>query len=132
MRRIAFRAGSLCLAASLAVAGGVAIAEPTLSPGRRFSEQGGEALYANACQACHMSHGEGAVGAGRYPSLASNQTLETAPYAIYVALHGQRAMPPVGRLMTDEQVAEVINYIRTHFGNSYKDVVTAGQVRDAR
>ena len=132
MRPLALRTGSLCLAMSLAVAGGVAIAEPTLSTGRRFSEQGGEALYANVCQACHMSHGEGAVGAGRYPALANNPMLEAAPYAIYVVLHGQKAMPPLGRLMTDEQVAAVLNYIRTHFGNSYKDVVTAEQVRDAR
>lgn len=132
MRPLALRAGGLCLAASLAVAGGVAIAEPTLSPGRRFSEQGGEALYANVCQACHMSHGEGAVGAGRYPALANNPMLETAQYAIYVVLHGQKAMPPFGRLMTDEQVAAVVNHVRTHFGNSYKDAVTAEQVRDAR
>ena len=29
-------------------------------------------------------------------------------------------MPPFGRLMTDEQVAAVVNYIRTHFGNDYR------------
>ena len=51
---------------------------------------------------------------------------------LYVVLHGQKAMPPVGRLMTDEQVAAVVTYIRTHFGNDYKEPVTAEQVKKAR
>ena len=115
----------------LAVAGAVA-AEPILSPGFRFSEQSGEALYSNVCQACHMGNGEGATGAGRYPSLVKNPKLETETEALYLILHGQGAMPPVGRLMTDQQVAAVVNYIRTHFGNDYPTPVTAEQVQKAR
>jgi mono/diheme cytochrome c family protein len=107
-------------------------ADPVLSPGFRFSEQTGEALYSNVCQACHMGNGEGATGAGRYPSLAKNPKLEMGDYATYIVLHGQKAMPPVGRLMTDDQVAAVVTYIRTHFGNDYKDPVTAEQVKQAR
>ncbi|HEY2874215.1 MAG TPA: cytochrome c [Reyranella sp.] len=121
----------LVVLASLAVASAV-YAEPILSPGYRFSEQTGEALYTNVCQACHMGNGEGAVGAGRYPSLAKNPKLETDAGALYVILHGQGAMPPVGRLMTDEQVAAVVTYIRTHFGNDYKQPVTAEDVKKAR
>ena len=68
----------------------------------------------------------------RYPSLAKNPKLETGDYAIYVVLHGQKAMPPFGRLMTDEQVAAVVTYIRTHFGNDYKEPVTAEDVKKAR
>jgi mono/diheme cytochrome c family protein len=107
-------------------------ADPILSPGFRFSEQTGEALYTNACQGCHMGNGEGAVGAGQYPSLARNQKLGTGDYATYVVLHGQKAMPAVGRLMTDDQVAAVVNYIRTHFGNDYSVPVTAEDVKKAR
>jgi mono/diheme cytochrome c family protein len=121
----------LLVLASLAIAGAV-YADPILSPGFRFSEQTGEALYTNVCQACHMGNGEGAVGAGRYPSLAKNPKLETDAAAVYVILHGRGAMPAVGRLMTDEQVAAVVNYIRTHFGNAYKEPVTAEQVENAR
>jgi mono/diheme cytochrome c family protein len=121
----------LLVLASLAVAGAV-YAEPILSPGFRFSEQTGEALYTNVCQACHMGNGEGASGAGRYPSLAKNLKLETGDYAAYVVLHGQKAMPAVGRLMTDEQVAAVVNYIRTHFGNDYRIAVTPADVKKAR
>jgi mono/diheme cytochrome c family protein len=47
-------------------------------------------------------------------------------------LHGQKAMPPFVRLMSDEQVAAVITYVRTHFGNAYTEPVTAEEVKNAR
>lgn len=124
------------LAISLALAAVPALSAdppaPILSPGFKFTEQTGESLYANACQACHMSKGEGAVGAGRYPALASNERLGTGGYPIDAVLHGQKAMPPFGRMMSDEQVAAVVNYVRAHFGNNYSDAVTAQDVKDAR
>ena len=79
-----------------------------------------------------MSNAQGAVGAGRYPPLAKDANLATAGYGIDVVLHGYKAMPPLGQLMTDEQVAAVINYVRTHFGNNYTDTVTASDVKDVR
>lgn len=30
-------------------------------------------------------------------------------------------MPPLGGLLDDEQVASVVNFIRTNFGNNYAD-----------
>ena len=36
------------------------------------------------------------------------------------------------RDMSDEQVAAVVNYVRTHFGNNYQDVVTAADAKAAR
>ena len=103
----------------------------TLSEGWRFSERSGEALYANLCQACHMSKGEGAVGAGRYPVLAKNPNL-VAPYVVGVVLNGQRGMPPFGRMLRDDQIAAVVNYLRTHMGNAYSDPVSALEVAQAR
>ena len=129
--RAAIRPATLLAVAALAIADAVA-AEPILSPGFRFSEQTGEALYSNACQACHMANGEGALGAGQYPSLARNPKLEAAAYATHIVLHGHKAMPAMGRLMTDEQVAAVVNHIRMHFGNGYKNAVTADEVKKAR
>jgi len=41
-------------------------------------------------------------------------------------------MPAFGSMMSDEQVAEVVNYVRTHFGNRYQDAVIADDVRSAR
>jgi mono/diheme cytochrome c family protein len=104
----------------------------TLSQGFKFNEQTGEALYINVCQACHMSKGEGAVGAGRYPALANNENLKAGGYPIHAVLHGQKGMSPFGRMMSDDQVAAVVNYVRTHFGNNYTDAVTAQDVKDAR
>jgi mono/diheme cytochrome c family protein len=135
MKPMRFLVPSCGLSALLVVLAGVANADPpvpVLSKGWTFSEQTGEALFANACQACHMSNAEGAVGAGRYPSLAKNANLAAAGYPVDVVLHGYKAMPAIGKLMTDAQVAAVINYVRTHFGNNYTDVVQASDVKDVR
>jgi mono/diheme cytochrome c family protein len=102
------------------------------SPEYRFTEQGGEQLFANVCQGCHMPDGKGATGAGTYPSLAGDKNLEAGGYPIYVVVRGQRAMPPLGLMMSDDQVAAVVNYLRTHFGNDYKDAVSAEDVKVVR
>jgi cytochrome c5 len=104
----------------------------SLSMGFRFSETSGEELFASACQACHMPDGKGAVGAGTYPSLAQDSNLAAGGYPVYIVVRGQRAMPPIGALMSDAQVAAVVNYVRTHFGNQYQDAVSADDVKQAR
>jgi mono/diheme cytochrome c family protein len=38
----------------------------------------------------------------------------------------------MGIMMNDEQVAAVVNYVRTHFGNHYTDAVTADNVKAVR
>jgi mono/diheme cytochrome c family protein len=105
---------------------------PALSSGFRFAENGGEELFASACQGCHMSDGNGAAGAGKYPSLVKDANLESAGYPVTVIVRGQKAMPPVGMMMSDEQVAAVVNYVRTHFDNQYRDAVSAADVKLAR
>jgi mono/diheme cytochrome c family protein len=118
---------------AFATAGALAdSAGATFSQGDKFTEQTGEALYANVCQACHMEEGQGAVGAGRYPPLAKDKNLEAGGYPVTVVLHGLNAMPPVGQMMSDGQVAAVVNYVRTHFGNNYTDPVTVQNVIDQR
>jgi len=102
------------------------------SAGFKFSEHNGEDLYANVCQGCHMPDGKGATGAGAYPPLAGNKTLEGSRHAVHVVVNGQRAMPPFGDMMNDDQVAAVVNYVRTHFGNNYRDTVTAADVKAVR
>ena len=103
-----------------------------LSTGFRFTEATGEELFASACQGCHMSDGKGAIGAGAYPSLAQDSNLESGGYPVYVVVRGQRAMPPIGAMMSDVQVAAVVNYVRTHFGNQYQDAVSADDVKSVR
>jgi mono/diheme cytochrome c family protein len=99
---------------------------------RVFQQTTGESIYRSLCQACHMPQGEGAKGAGAYPSLARNKNLEAGGYAVYLVVNGQRGMPPFGEMMTDGQVAEVVNYVRTHFGNNFTDAVTAADVKQVR
>ena len=107
-------------------------AAPGFSPGVHFSEQTGAALYAAVCQDCHMADAKGAVGAWHYPALARNPKLEASGYPLTLVLHGQGGMPPVGQMMDDRQVAMVVNYVRTHFGNAYADAVTVQDVAAAR
>jgi len=104
----------------------------TFSSGYRFVEMSGEELYNNICRGCHMGDAKGVAGAGAYPSLAANPNLEAAGYPVTLVVRGRKAMPPFGDMMNDAQVAAVVNYLRTHFGNNYSDVVTAQDVSDAR
>ncbi len=106
--------------------------EPALSQGFRFFEMSGEELFANVCRGCHMSDGKGAVGAGTYPSLAGNKNLEASGYPVAVVVNGRRGMPAFGAMMSDDQVAAVVNYLRTHFDNNYPDAVTAEDVKTVR
>jgi mono/diheme cytochrome c family protein len=125
-------AAAVAALALLPVAAHAQGAGATMSEGYRFSETSGEALFANVCRGCHMTDGKGAAGAGTYPSLARNSNLETREYPVNVVLNGQRDMPPFGEMMNDDQVAAVVNYLRTHFGNHYSDVVTPEDVKIIR
>lgn len=98
-----------------------------------FPEQGGEAIYKGVCQACHMPDAKGGVGAGMYPALAKDPKLAVAGYPVSVVVNGQKAMPAfLGTKLSDQQIADVVNYVRTHFGNDYKDKVTPADVKAAR
>ena len=98
----------------------------------RFMSQSGEALYADICQGCHMAGGVGAVGAGTYPALARNPKLAAAGYVLSLVINGRKGMPPFGGFLTDQQVAAVVTYVRTHFGNEFSEEVTAADARAAR
>ena len=101
-------------------------------PGR-FVAEDGEALYNSICRGCHMPDGEGAVGAGAYPALAGNEMIEFPEYPANVVVHGLNAMPAFGAYLDDAQVAAVVNYIRTNFGNTYtEDPATPEMVSETR
>ncbi|MGA2994444.1 c-type cytochrome [Bradyrhizobium sp.] len=106
--------------------------KPALSSGSVFTEKSGEQLFSSVCRGCHMPDGKGAAGAGTYPSLAGNRNLEASGYPIEVVVNGQRGMPSFGSMMSDDQVAAVVNYLRTHFGNNYRDEVRADDVKAVR
>jgi mono/diheme cytochrome c family protein len=79
-----------------------------------------------------MPDAKGAVGAARYPALARNPKLSVASYAVFMVTNGRAGMPPFARLLDDDQIASVVNYVRTHFGNDYKDAVMPADVKAAR
>lgn len=98
----------------------------------KLTQTGGENIYNAICAGCHMPEGQGAVGAGKYPALADNANLESAGYPITLIIHGQKAMPALGNVLDDQQIADVVAYIRTNFGNSFADPVTVEEVTEAR
>ena len=91
----------------------------TFSTAGEIPHREGDAIYRAICADCHMPDGTGAVGAGTYPPLADNALLEPPAYPIYLILKGQAAMPPLGGVLDDAQIAEVVDYIRSHFGNDF-------------
>jgi mono/diheme cytochrome c family protein len=100
----------------------------------------GEQIYDHICQGCHMPGGQGAVGAGAYPKLAANKNFVSWRFVALTVLNGRNGMPPFGfpegqdmrsgpSHLTDAQIADVVNYVRSHFGNAYKAEVTAEEIQ---
>jgi mono/diheme cytochrome c family protein len=99
----------------------------------------GADIYTHICQGCHMAQGQGAVGAGHYPKLAGDPALVSWQYVALTVLNGKNGMPafglPVSQVweirsahLSDAQVAAVVNYVRSQFGNKSKATATADQV----
>jgi mono/diheme cytochrome c family protein len=79
-----------------------------------------------------MPDARGAQGAGMYPALAANPKLASAAFPALTVLQGRRGMPALGDSLSDEQVAEVVNYVRSHFDNRFADALTADDVARLR
>lgn len=86
-------------------------------------------LYVFYCQACHMEGGKGAEGAAVYPALTSNARLGSTAYTINIIAKGRGGMPWFSDILTPAQTADLVNYLRSNFGNSYPDKVTAADVQ---
>ena len=129
----------LLLSLSLAAAAG-AYADNTLLTSREtLPSLSGEQIYEHICQGCHMAGGQGAGGAGHYPKLAADKNFISWQFVAVTVLNGRNGMPPFGYPsgqdmdsgplhLSDAQIADVVNYVRSHFGNSYKPQVTAKQI----
>jgi mono/diheme cytochrome c family protein len=93
--------------------------------------------YLNHCAFCHGLDGKGITGA--VPALAGNGVVkaEGAQDMVRVVLGGKEAsngfapMPAVGAGMTDQEVADAINYARESWDNAAPEV-GAGTVADER
>lgn len=88
----------------------------------------GAALYVDNCAACHRTDGQGYVRV--FPALAGNPVVngDDATSLIHIVLKGDTlpathqapstfTMPPFSWRLNDQQVADVVNFIRTSWGN---------------
>lgn len=95
--------------------------------------QTGKEIYETVCISCHMAEGKGAKGAtAQFPAFANNMRLMAGEYPAQIVLYGQKGMPGFGNYLNDSQVAEIVNYIRTHFGNEFDADFTAEKVAEMR
>jgi mono/diheme cytochrome c family protein len=82
------------------------------------------ALYRQECGSCHQNNGTGI--AGTVPALAHNDAVTAAePSNVIMAMlegfpaqGSWGAMGSFGKSLTDEQIADVTNYVRTAWGNA--------------
>jgi len=103
----------------------------------------GRALYLdNNCTACHMEDGAGQPGI--FPRLKGSAIVQQADpaTAIHLVLSGSRAaatdanpnrfaMPPFGGKLSDDDVAALLTYVRSAWGNR-GGAVSASDVRSVR
>lgn len=103
--------------------------------------RGKEAYTAN-CQNCHMADGKGLPGV--FPPLAkSNYLNKSAGELISYVLKGQtgeitvngtvyNAVMPAQDYLTDEQIADIYNYVRNSWGNKSTVAITPVMVSKKR
>jgi mono/diheme cytochrome c family protein len=100
-------------------------------------ERGG-AVYTDFCMQCHMANGKGIPG--NFPPLAgSNWLTEKRTESIHSVKFGQSGeivvngvtydgiMAPMG--LSDEEIADVMNYIMNSWGNTQDKMVTPQEVK---
>jgi mono/diheme cytochrome c family protein len=97
----------------------------------------GEEVYAANCVTCHMQKGEGMEGSfpplARADYLAKDKTGKKAIGAILEGLTGEitvngkkyDAPMPSQSYLTDQQIADVLNYVRNSWGNKGKEITEA-------
>ena len=106
--------------------------DPAFIAQKDIPHANGEQIFTHICQGCHMPNAKGAIGAGHYPALAGNPKFASAAYPAVMVINGRGAMPAFGEYLTDAQVADVVNYVRSHFGNAYADKLTPEDVTPFR
>ncbi|MDG2530113.1 c-type cytochrome [Caulobacter endophyticus] len=90
----------------------------------------GRTLYADNCAACHQASGKGVKGA--YPALAGTPLIQgDAKPLLSIVLNGKNEMPGFRDDMTDADLAGLLTYVRSSWGNTGK-AVTPAEVATAR
>ena len=101
----------------------------------------GQKVYTANCESCHMTNGEGIPST--FPPLAkSDYLMKDQKRAIRTVLHGLSGEitvnganysmdMPAYDYLTDQEVADVLNYVQNNWGNKAKPV-TPAQVKAER
>jgi mono/diheme cytochrome c family protein len=116
--------------------------EPAVTPPPQAEMAAGAAVYAHACIACHEVDGSGAPRI--YPPLPGNANLQSADptSTLRIILDGAQtittprapntgSMPAYAKQFSDQEIADVANYIRNSWGNA-APLVTPAQVKRVR
>jgi mono/diheme cytochrome c family protein/glucose/arabinose dehydrogenase len=110
------------------------VAPLTAAEQQRFDA--GRDVYRNICQACHQPDGRGQEKIA--PSLVGTAlALAPADIPARILLSGKEGpiglMPPVGSVLTDDQIAAVLTYVRREWGQpgTPVDPATVKSVREA-
>ncbi len=83
-----------------------------------------KALYLENCSACHKPNGLGVKGA--FPALTGDATLLGDPAgAVGVVLNGRGGMPTFKTDLSDAQIADILTYVRSAWGNKGGPVTPA-------
>ena len=90
------------------------------------AESRGAEVYAGACAACHDQGREASSGGALHLALGSAMTIPTSANLLHITLEGipapegqpGRAMPGFANALTDDQVKDLMAYIREHFGRA--------------
>lgn len=82
----------------------------------------GERLFADNCAACHQPQGEGVTPI--FPNLAGNPvvTTQVKESLVRILLDGRGGMPTFARGLSHEELAYVLSYIRSAWGNDAEPV----------
>jgi mono/diheme cytochrome c family protein len=77
----------------------------------------GKAVFNKNCAACHQATGNGIPGA--FPALAGNQFVQGPGREVAtVLLKGRGGMPNFSGSLGDPEIAQVLSYVRSSWGNS--------------
>jgi mono/diheme cytochrome c family protein/glucose/arabinose dehydrogenase len=92
--------------------------------------------YQNLCQPCHQADGRGAENLAP-PLIGSEFALAADPtIPARIVLHGKEGsvalMPPLGGMLSDDEIAAVLTYIRREWGHTASPVAPADIARTRR
>ena len=108
---------TLVMIAGLAACGGGDATEVDVERLERAFESAdvtlGSEVFGDSCSVCHGSDGSGGVGA----ALGGVSERLTVRDHLSVVWTGRGSMPPFGGLLTDAEIAAVVAYQRSTFGN---------------